>query len=200
MYHYKKNSRLGLTLEDLKNENRNVSFSSNEYPSFPGYVKYRTTEPPVINRGQRLVEVEPLLYPTETVQAWEVIDLKGAELKTAISEYKIELKEKATQKRQDLEYGGTTVMGFPVYTDSQSQAKVMSVFILASQNPALIINWKGSDNNFHTLNAQAITALAYAVLGHVQNVFNIEKALSDRINDATTIAELEAIDEDITNW
>lgn len=72
MYFYKQNSRLGLNISDLRNENRNTSFPLDEYPEFPGYIRYKATEQPIIHKEEKLVEAEPILTKDGYVQVWVI--------------------------------------------------------------------------------------------------------------------------------
>ena len=88
------------------------------------------------------------------------------------------------EARYQAEIAGITVGDSTIKTDRESQALITGAWTTAQINPAVSINWKGSE--WVTLDATAITAIATAVSGHVQACFDKEKVKSDLINYALT--------------
>jgi len=94
--------------------------------------------------------------------------------------------------RWKAETGGITLNGVEVATDRESQALLMGSVLAAQDNPEYVINWKAK-NGWVVLDAATILAVADAVRNHVQACFDREKALQEQIEEATTVAELEAV-------
>jgi len=98
---------------------------------------------------------------------------------------KPELLARAQSKRRELEIGGITVAGVPVYTDPESQSKLHAARTAAKEDNAYTVKWKGAGGAFFTLNAAQIIGIADAVRQHVQDCFAAEEAVALKINDDT---------------
>ncbi len=101
--------------------------------------------------------------------------------------------------RYDKEVAGIDANGTQVKTDRESQATLTGAYTASVINPAITINWKAADGSWVSLDAAQISALASAVITHVQSCFSKEQSIATAINGATTLAQLRAIDFD-TLW
>ncbi len=79
--------------------------------------------------------------------------------------------------RYEKETAGITIPGSVIRTDRQSQALLTGAWTAAQMNPDISIDWKG-ENGWTTLNKAQITAIAGAVITHVQACFTREKVLA----------------------
>ena len=96
-------------------------------------------------------------------------------------------------ERYIYEISGITLNGIQIQTDRTTQATVSAAFISLSQGLATSIDWKTGSGQWIAIGLPEITAIAQAVVSHVQNAFSLEKTLSDQVNAATTIEEVESI-------
>lgn len=101
--------------------------------------------------------------------------------------------------RYDKEVAGIDADGTIVKTDRETQATINGAYTASLINPSIVINWKASDGSWVQLNAAQISALASAVITHVQSCFNKEQSIGTTITGSTTLAQLRAIDFD-TLW
>ena len=101
--------------------------------------------------------------------------------------------------RYDKEIAGIDVNGSSIRTDRESQATLTSAYTATLINPSTTINWKASGGSWVSLDASQVSALASAVVTHVQSCFNKEQSIGATITGATTLAQLRAIDFD-TLW
>jgi hypothetical protein len=91
------------------------------------------------------------------------------------------------------ETSGVTVSGARIKTDRESQAIVTSALISLSQGLATSVDWKAEGGVWVTLGLNEITAIAQAVVAHVQACFTLEKQFSLDIAAAATVQDAEAI-------
>lgn len=98
---------------------------------------------------------------------------------------KDQLLARAQSKRRELEIGGITVAGVPVYTDPESQSKLHAARTAAKEDNAYTVKWKGAGGVFFTLNAAQIIGIADAVRQHVQDCFAAEEAVAIKVNNDT---------------
>jgi hypothetical protein len=82
---------------------------------------------------------------------------------------------------------------FGVPTDAGAQGKIAAARIAADADPAYSANWKVGAGQFVTLSAANVAAMSDAARAYVQGCFDAEKAFSDRLNAAATLAEIDAI-------
>jgi hypothetical protein len=101
--------------------------------------------------------------------------------------------------RWQKETGVMTFDGMAVSTDPVSQTKILGALVGTQIDPNAVIKWKMADGTFVTLDAQAITAVAMAVRGHVQACFDREAVLKEEVEAATTAEEVAAVDLN-TGW
>lgn len=110
------------------------------------------------------------------------------------AEAKEALFEKLSDIRYQKEVGGTTFQNVPLKTDRESTAIITAAYITALGDPTFTMNWKVANGVFSTLTAEHIIAVGTVIRNHVQACFNHEMVISNLIHQATTKAELEAID------
>jgi hypothetical protein len=91
--------------------------------------------------------------------------------------------------RYAYETSGVVVNGVLIQTDRITQATITSAFTSLSQGLTTAIDWK-ADNQWITIGLSEITAIAQAVVSHVQSAFSLEKLLNDQVVAATTIEEV----------
>jgi hypothetical protein len=103
------------------------------------------------------------------------------------------LNEVALQ-RWEVETGGVVLGNLFIKTDHQTRNELAGNRLRALEDPNYVIeNWKLGDGAFVTLTAKQIIAIDSAVNAHVQNCFNIERQLADRILLSTSVRALESI-------
>ena len=105
-----------------------------------------------------------------------------------------ELLEYAGYKRYQTETGGTTVSGYPIATDIESQTKIIRAFIRAKNDAGFTIaNWRLADGSFVSLTNNAILVMGDGVHDFIQSCDDAEKAVRDEIlaDTITTFAEID---------
>lgn len=190
---YTNGARLSLTIADVVRENPQTSFPSGEYPEVAGYLRYAPTAKPYATPEQNIIEESPALVNGEFQQVWTVVPARPEEIAQRLTDRKAEMKAKAADVRWRRETGGIMVNGMPISTAPESQTKLVSVLVIASQNPAFEVNWKGSDGRFYPMTSAQILEMVYAVRQHIQAAFDWEGQIVAAIDSATTHAELDAI-------
>jgi hypothetical protein len=92
------------------------------------------------------------------------------------------------------ETSGITLNGAKILTDRESQATVTGAF--ASLQAGLIqsVDWKAASGQWLSIGLQEMTAIAQAVAEHVQDSFTREKVLTQMVDAAQTVEDVEAID------
>lgn len=104
-----------------------------------------------------------------------------------------EVKKLLASKRYTVEVSGVVVNGSTILTDRESQATITGAKAYADLNPAAVVDWK-SPTGWVQIDAATIGAIASAVGLHVQSCFSCERALSEAVDAATTVADIKAID------
>lgn len=98
------------------------------------------------------------------------------------------------QWRYTKETRGVSLDGVLVKTDRESQAAINRAYSAMKDGLITSVDWKAADGGFVVLGLSEITAIAQAVAAHVQGCFTKEKTLVEQVNEAATIAEVQAID------
>lgn len=185
--------RLSLDIADVIRENPQTSFPLGEYPEVSGYIRYAPTAKPVATPEQNIVEEMPTFINGEYHQSWSILPATTQEIAQRLIDRKIQMKADAADIRWKRETGGITFNGIPVSTDSESQTKLISVFVLASQNPSFSVTWKGTDGKFYPLSSTQIIDMVGAVRQHIQDAFNWEAQVVAEIDSATTHSQLDSV-------
>ena len=86
-------------------------------------------------------------------------------------------KDAIKARRNQAINSGMTVSGVPVYTDDQSQSRIMGAALAATIDPDTTVRWKTSNGDFVMLEAPTIIAIAQAIRAHVQACFDREAEL-----------------------
>ena len=94
---------------------------------------------------------------------------------------------------------GFSYLGSQFDSDNSSLVNYVAILMAASQDPNYTVNFKTSDGNFLNLNAMQAAGLAMACRAHVQACFDRESEIKTSIDNATTFADLQAIDF-TTGW
>lgn len=96
--------------------------------------------------------------------------------------------------RENAEKDGVLVNGNVFPTDSAAQVKYLGILVYASSNPSYTGVWKTVNNSYVTLDAAGIHELCEAVKIHIQACFAWEQHITDKIELAETVEQLQAID------
>lgn len=187
-----------LTEYQIKQANRQVSFpkpfKSERYKPIVDM-----PQPTFDAITQRVDEVAPTNKGTHWEQTWSVAALDAATVAANVITKKSSLKEQATNKREQVETGGTTVGGVSVRTDAGSQAKLTGALNFVGRNPNRTIKWKTATGTFASLNKAAIEAISDGVGEFVAKCFDAEAAHYAAIDVLTTPAQVAAYDVS-TGW
>lgn len=76
--------------------------------------------------------------------------------------------------------------------------KATGAWSFSQLNPAVLIDWKAT-TGWIQIDAATIAGIAAAVATHVQTCFSNERVLSELIEAATTVSDVQAIDL-TTGW
>ena len=99
------------------------------------------------------------------------------------------------QLRKEKEEAGTNVGGIPLQFDDKTQAKITGANSLFDADPSLThIDWEAQPGVWVTIDQDTMKNLGVAVGRYVQGCFSRARALTEEINAATDIEELNAID------
>ncbi len=104
-----------------------------------------------------------------------------------------EIKDKVAKIRYEIEVGGVTVGDDIIATDRASQAMIHAAQTQVRDDPSKTFNWKVK-NGWKTFDATAIENIADAVVSHVEAAFNNEYNISQALDAATSIIEIDEID------
>jgi len=95
--------------------------------------------------------------------------------------------------RYGYEISGVRVNQVQIRTDRESQAAINGAYVALLNGVLETVDWKGSDGKWVPLTLAEAKILAQAVAEHVQSAFSIEKQLTEQVNVATTIEDVETI-------
>lgn len=118
----------------------------------------------------------------------------GTPAMRTLAQAKAEKIAAAAAWRWQREIAGVQFAGATIKTDPESQAKVTGAYIALVNGMAQTIDWKNAQGVFIQLNLAQMTAIAGAVVAHVQACFSAEAALVAEINAAQTIEAVDAIE------
>lgn len=88
---------------------------------------------------------------------------------------------------------GVYINGNLISTTRDSQASLTATFTSMKEGFIDTVNWKMADGTFVTLSLSDITAIAQAVVSHVQSCFDREANYIIMVNNASTIEEIKNI-------
>lgn len=88
---------------------------------------------------------------------------------------------------------GVYINGNLISTTRDSQASLTATFTSMKEGFISTVNWKMADGTFVTLSLSDITAIAQAVVSHVQSCFDREANYITMVNNASTIEEVKNI-------
>lgn len=111
----------------------------------------------------------------------------------SIEQVRLSKWEEIKKVRTNIEYGGFDWDGSTFDSDPTSVQRISGSVLLAQLNPSYTVDWTLADNTVRTLSAADLLQVAMSLGSHVQSCFVHGQALRDLINNATTIAEVEAI-------
>lgn len=136
--------------------------------------------------GGTFTDLTAVLAHIETQLAGPTINEKLALLKTA-------LKQLATQRRWEVEVGGTVVGGVPIATDDRTKTLLTGADRRARREPGFTTEWKGANGVWVPIGAATIIALSDAVFDHVDRCFAEERRLHGLIDAAADEAAVLAL-------
>ncbi len=145
-----------------------------------------------------IVEPEPTPYGFEAVGS-ELVVVNGQVVRQPILQ-PIDLSTLKLQRLEDLAIQRKeavktfTFAGQPLRLDTQTEDAISKAKAGLERNPTSVIDWEISRGVFVTFDLATILALADAAFAHVQACFSRVRVLTGEIQDATTAAELNAID------
>lgn len=196
---YTDGTRLSISYNQVRQENKNISFPIGEYPEVAGYIRYRPTDRPSITESQKVTESTPSMIEGEYVQVWSVVNLNEQELSEVINRKKDQLRALVTENRRNKENGFILFGNIPIATDSVSQSKMLGVYVMALSNPEYQVRWKANDGTFHTFNASQIMSMSIQVRDYIQSVFDEESDFYSQIEQAETLEDLAVIEASLSN-
>jgi len=116
-----------------------------------------------------------------------------------LTQLKAQMKLDLAAARWTAAAAGFSYLGSSFDSDNSSLVNYVAILMAASQDPNYTVNFKTSDGNFLNLNAMQAAGLAMACRAHVQACFDREATIKTSIDNATTFADLQAIDF-TTGW
>lgn len=191
----------GITREEISTRYPHVSLPTNDPEKIevknPAngfkqiFVRVNNVAKPSDTGTVKYIEVDPVLNAEDGkwYQTWSQRVYNGTEIEARKEALKAEL----AAYRYQRECEGINVGGIIVRTDRDSQAKLTSVYIIASNNPNYSVNWKGA-NGWSLLTAQQVIAIGNLVFAHVQKCFNAEEVTEQKIvaGTVTTVENMQA--------
>ena len=116
----------------------------------------------------------------------------------SIDELKSQRLSELAALRYEKETAGITLSGMAIETNRESQALITGAWSFSQLNPAVLIDWKGT-NGWVQIDAATISAIAGAVAAHVQSCFSTERVHAEAISALETSEEVAAYDL-TTGW
>lgn len=98
-----------------------------------------------------------------------------------------QLRLRISERRKEVENGGTTVGAIPLATDDRSKFLLSAAANRAAIDPQYTVDWKAAPEMWVVLDAPMLTFLQNAVFDHVTACFAKEKVLLQQL--ATTADE-----------
>jgi Domain of unknown function (DUF4376) len=97
----------------------------------------------------------------------------------------------AASVRYNKEIGGITINGLPIATDDRSKQMILGARIASDSDPNFSTIWVGSDGKLYPIDAAGIIGISQAVLGHVNNCFEIFAQVQQSIASGTITTPVE---------
>jgi len=107
--------------------------------------------------------------------------------------YKKWLKEQLKNIARKIEFGGIDVNGKKVSTDFASQQYVNGMYSSAQLNSQITVKFHYADDTWGELDATGIEEIATAVSEHVEACFSRRHTVTESIESATTLEDLQNI-------
>jgi hypothetical protein len=111
-----------------------------------------------------------------------------------LDERRVDLLAAVAPKRFEIETGGITVSGIPVFTDREAQATLNGGLTALREGFVDQTPWKAAGGIWVDVTLAEITPIANAVARHVRACFMAERAHCQEIAALTTIEEIDGYD------
>lgn len=121
---------------------------------------------------------------------------QGAGAASLLGALKCALTARIQDSRRGAEAKGVLVDGNVFSTDIASQVKYAAALIHCMRNPGFTTSWKTANNGYVTLSAADIEATCSSVLEYIQLCYAWDQSMLAKIDAATTVDELRAMDLD----
>lgn len=188
------------TERSIRSENPQTSYPAG-FPTPEDYEwVFPAPQPAYDPITQYVREIAPVVAATgKYEQQFETVALDAETVAANVVAGKAALKVKATNKREQVETGGTIVGGMPVKTDTVSQSKLTGALNFVGRKPTRIIKWKTAADTFVSINKATIEALSDAIGEFVAACYDAEADHYAAIDALTTPAQVAAYDVN-TGW
>lgn len=194
---YTKDGVYPITIAGIRAAHPNTSFPDTVEPQHVvnfGYLPVEVVIPVFNPAHEKATEGVPVLVAGAWKQSWTVTS-KWATLADA----QTELRTRVTQKRHQVETGGTTIGGVAIKTDIESQSKLSGALSFVTRNTTRNITWKNATNQFTVLTKAQIEGLSDGVGEFITKCFEAEAAHYSAINNLLNLPA--ALTYDInTGW
>ena len=147
---------------------------------------------PALNEYQLYGQPQDVITADDVTRTWPVV-----EISLAAAQEKI--KQKITQKREQVERGGTIVSGVYVKTDIESQGKLTGALAFVGRSPNRTIKWKAADNTFVNLTKAQIESLSDGTGEFIAKCYDNEATHYSAVDALVTVASIAAYDFS-TGW
>ncbi len=162
-----------------------------------GFYPVEEVRPDYDSETQRLGNPEVVLEGDHAVATYSVIEKTSEEMNAELKAAKDAKASDIAAARYEQEIGGVSIqMGgakVTIRTDRDSQSMITGATLKATSDPEYTCRWKTVEG-FVAVSSAQIIAVADAVRDHVQASFDREAELMERIECATTVSMVEAIE------
>lgn len=145
----------------------------------PTYIAERRTQLATVSNA---ADIASLVTATDTTVVTPTLESVKAAKLAQIADW-----------RYRQEVSGIDVNGMLVLTDRETQAQLTGAYVSLTQGLVQNVNWKVNSTTWITLTLLEIAAMAEAVSNHVQRCFTAEYMLTQQVQAATTIEQVQNI-------
>jgi len=111
----------------------------------------------------------------------------------SLSAVKARKLDELAEARWRHETSGVLVGGVRIKTDRESQGTISGAYSTLKDGLVPYIDWKADGGQWVQVTLAELTPIAQAVAVHVQGAFSLERQLSEQVQAATTVEEVQAV-------
>lgn len=125
------------------------------------------------------------------IKIYTIVDKIQDEIESDLQSAKISKFAEIAQQRYEIETGGIIYEDYVILSDRSSISRLKETVDEITSGTIQSVNWKCTNDQWLTLNAENVEEIKREVITHITNCFDAERLAQDEINAMTEISEVD---------